>query len=241
MYKVNMPSKDSFSDSRYGQSYEHDHEDHYDHDTGYNSSLNTGMNFGNLGTGSLIGDLQKITNAPSEVEDMIEEYNLFTDEDKKYPTKTQKYKDWVVKTLGYLKARNLLTDTRKESVWLKFVKSNETLHDLQATYPVERNNTKFNNWKASVKEACEARHIDLPENLKPRQQNAVERNKKPKTPKKPKAKSSTSNQVTTNATAGLIHFTVREHVGPEGQISVTLTMKPNHPHHHSHHHPKPQE
>ena len=239
-----MPSKDSFSDSRYGQSYEHDHEDHYDHDTGYNSYLNTGMNFGNLGTGSLIGELKKIENPDPQALAMIEKHESFSKEDKDKNTRSQEYKDWCDTTLKYLTSHGFYTEKPpktstkkpKKSAWLDFVKETQKLHFLESTYPQHMDKTAYNIWKKSVKDACEKLNIDLPDNLIPQQRKASEPSQTPKKPRKSKAKSSMSNQVTTNATAGLIHFTVHEHVGADGLPSVTIKMKPNHPHHH---HPKP--
>ena len=236
-----MPSTDSFSDSRYGQSYEHDHEDHYDHDT---SHLNTGINFGNLGTGSLISELEKIENPDDKATHMIQEHKSFSKEDKDRKTRSEKYGEWCEKTLAYLTTKGYHTEkppkppqNRKKSAWLEFVRANENLHSLEDSYPQQINKTAYNNWKQSVKDACEHRHVELPDNLKPRERKASEPSQTPKKPRKSKAKSSTSNQVTTNATAGLIHFTVHEHVGADGLPAVTIKMKPNHPHHH---HPKPQ-
>ena len=235
-----MPSKDSFSDSRYSQSYEHDHEYHDDHDIGYHSYSNTGMNFGNLSTGSLISDLQKITDPDEQAKSLMTEHESFDTED--FKNKTTKWKDWVVKTLEYLKEHDFLTETPpKTPIWLNFVKSHDVLHDLEGTFPKQHNKTAYNNWKKSVKDACAARRVELPDNLKPRQRKASGASQTPKKPNKSNAKSSTLNKVTTNATAGLIHFTVHEHTGADGLPSVTIKMKQNHPHHHPHHHSKPKD
>ena len=211
MYKVNMPSKDSFSDSRYGQSYEHDHEDHYDHDTGYNSYLNTGIGFDNLSTGGLLSLLKQLPADDETAKKLIAQHKSLEVND--FQKKTAAYREWSEPTKQYLLKNGKIRPNSKPL--------HKIIEELASTYPALneflRENTyetyaNKRKWVTSARKFCEQQKIPLP----------------PKPEKKVKPPKST---------ADLTHFHVHQHKDKNGYPYLTIKTKPNHPHHH---HPKPQ-
>jgi hypothetical protein len=204
MYKVNMPSTDSFSDSRYGQSQEYDHELD-DHDTGYNSYLNTGMNFGNLSTGNLIQVLKNIQNPDETVQKLIEQHSRLVESD--FKEKTAAYYDFVKPAKTYVKAHtkkaakqpslhDIIDElSRTHTVLNDFL----NLHDYEK-YKIQKETRK---WNQLAKQFCKEKKILLPP--------------------KPKNLSTKSN---------LKHFIVREHNSQNGKYYLTIIPKHPHEHHH---------
>jgi len=199
-----MPSKDSFSDSRYGQSYEHDHEDHYDHDTGYNSYLNTGMNFGNLSTGSLIDVLKKIPNPDETATELIEQHKTLTQDD--FKNHSDAYKDFVKKAKPYVRAH-----TKKAA---KQPSLYDVVTNLSKTHPVLNGFLQDNKyeeykargdtrkWNSLAKKFCEGK-VTLP----------------------PKPERHTTK-------AKFKDFIVREHKSQNGKTYLTIIPKVHHEHDH---------